>query len=62
MAAVGQHPHVLTVLGACLEPPSLCILMELSQRGSLWAALHESGMRPQYGAWPLQHHAKQIMR
>lgn len=50
MARIGAHPHIVSVLGACLVPPHMSIIQELAERGSLHAALHDEGLRPQYGA------------
>jgi hypothetical protein len=46
---VSAHPGVVTLLGACLEPPCMCLIQELCEGGSLWDALHERGQRPKYG-------------
>lgn len=49
MAAVGRHPHVVCLLAACLEPPSLALVQELAPT-SLHDLLHRERRRPQYGA------------
>lgn len=37
-----QHPRVVRLLGACLQPPMLAIVQDLAA-GSLWELLHGSG-------------------
>lgn len=49
MAAVGRHPHVVSLLAACLEPPRLALVQELAPT-SLHDLLHRERRRPQYGA------------
>lgn len=49
MSGVGTHPCVLKLLGSCLSPPNMSIIMELGVEGSLHSALHERGVRPEYG-------------
>lgn len=50
MAMVGSHSNCLTVLAACLVPPQMAVITELAENGSLGGALHDEGIRPQYGA------------
>jgi hypothetical protein len=50
MSRIGAHPHVVGVLAACLDPPHMGVVQELAERGSVSAALHDEGLRPQYGA------------
>ena len=38
-----KHPHIVRLLGACLTPPSVCIVEELVAGGSLFAYLHDRG-------------------
>ena len=40
-----QHPRIVCFLGACLRPPSVCILEELAEGGSLHAYLHGPARR-----------------
>jgi len=49
MAKVGTHPNVVSVLGACLSPPTMAIITELADGGSVHGALHEEAIRPKYG-------------
>lgn len=51
MAAVGLHPCIIEVLGACLEPPFMAIIAELAEGGSLAALLHDRAVRPRYGTF-----------
>lgn len=43
-----HHPGIINFLGASLEPPNVCIVQELAQRGSLYTLLHgdDSENRP----------------
>eukprot|EP00002_Diphylleia_rotans_P011899 TRINITY_DN233_c0_g2_i11.p1 TRINITY_DN233_c0_g2~~TRINITY_DN233_c0_g2_i11.p1 ORF type:complete len:1491 (-),score=353.01 TRINITY_DN233_c0_g2_i11:2172-6428(-) len=36
-----RHPNLVLYMAACVEPPNLCIVSELMQRGSLYDALHD---------------------
>eukprot|EP00899_Mesostigma_viride_P013379 jgi/Mesvir1/22041/Mv18606-RA.1 len=45
-----QHPRTVRLQGFCLQPPNICIVMELMERGSLWKELHERKRRFRYGA------------
>lgn len=38
-----QHPRIVRLLGACMAPPTLCLVEELVPGGSLHARLHGSG-------------------
>lgn len=38
-----QHPNIVGLVGACLEPPNLCMVMELCDR-SLHHALHNTNV------------------
>ncbi len=40
-----QHPRVVKLLGACLQPPMLALVQDLAV-GSLFELLHGSGGRP----------------
>lgn len=39
-AAQLRHPHLLQFLGACTDPPRLCIVAEYMGGGSLFDLLH----------------------
>jgi len=36
-----RHPNVVLFMGACTNPPNLCIVTEFLPRGSLWHILHD---------------------
>jgi len=36
-----RHPNVLQFLGACLDPPDICIVTEYMPRGSLYQLIHD---------------------
>jgi ankyrin repeat protein len=36
-----RHPNVVLFMGACTNPPNLCIVTEYLPRGSLWHILHD---------------------
>jgi serine/threonine protein kinase len=42
MLASLRHPNVVSILGACSKPPSLLIITEFLERGSLFHTLHLS--------------------
>lgn len=35
-----HHPNIVLMLGACVEPPRLCLVLELMSGGSLYGLLH----------------------
>ena len=35
-----HHPNIVLMLGACVEPPRLCLVLELMTGGSLYGLLH----------------------
>jgi serine/threonine protein kinase len=37
-----RHPNIVLLMGACLQPPNLFIVMEWSEGGSLFSLLHQS--------------------
>ncbi len=37
-----RHPNIVLLIGACLQPPNLFIVMEWSEGGSLFSLLHQS--------------------
>ena len=49
MARIGPHPGVISLLAACFTPPTMAIVVELAERGSLHSVLHDEGLRPRYG-------------
>lgn len=44
MLASLRHPNVVSILGACSKPPSLLIITEFLERGSLFHTLHLSNV------------------
>lgn len=40
--SVLRHPNICRLLGACMEPQHRALVVELSQRGSLWSVLRNS--------------------
>ena len=40
-----NHPNIVLMLGACAEPPRLCLVMELMTGGSLYGLLHVNSVR-----------------
>ncbi|GLE04560.1 hypothetical protein PINS_up013515 [Pythium insidiosum] len=36
-----RHPNICLLMGACLEPPSRCLVIEYLPRGSLWNVLRQ---------------------
>lgn len=40
-----EHPNVVHTYGVCILPPSMCIVMELCERGSLYDVLHNAETR-----------------
>jgi len=40
-----DHPRLVKFIGACFEPPHLCLLMEYVSYGSLYYALHVSKLK-----------------
>lgn len=38
----GRHPNICRLLGACMDPPNRCLVVELLTRGSLWGVLRTS--------------------
>lgn len=43
-----KHPNVVLFMGACTQPPNLCIVTQFVPRGSLFRLLHRwaQGLRP----------------
>ncbi|KAG9406671.1 hypothetical protein AC1031_002991 [Aphanomyces cochlioides] len=39
--SVLRHPNICQLLGACMEPPNRCLVVELVPRGSLWDVLRK---------------------
>ena len=37
-----RHPNICLLMGACLQPPSLCLVVELVAKGSLWEVLRKA--------------------
>ena len=35
-----SHDHLVTFIGACIEPPHVCILTDFCSKGSLWEILN----------------------
>ncbi|XP_061176805.1 mitogen-activated protein kinase kinase kinase 7-like isoform X2 [Saccostrea echinata] len=53
------HPNIVKLYGACKEPPTVCLVMEYAEGGSLYNVLHGAGPQPTYTAahamsWALQ--------
>ncbi|XP_048767428.2 mitogen-activated protein kinase kinase kinase 7-like isoform X2 [Ostrea edulis] len=53
------HPNIVRLYGACKEPPTVCLVMEYAEGGSLYNVLHGAGPQPTYTAahamsWALQ--------
>ncbi|OWZ23593.1 Serine/threonine protein kinase [Phytophthora megakarya] len=47
-----RHPNICLLMGACLEPPTRCLVIEYLPRGSLWNVLRQDvviDMGRQYG-------------
>ena len=44
-----RHPNVVNFLGCCLDPASLCVILEYAEGGSLHTMLHVEGKQPEYG-------------
>ncbi|KAJ8522347.1 hypothetical protein ON010_g17713 [Phytophthora cinnamomi] len=47
-----RHPNICLLMGACLEPPTRCLVIEYLPRGSLWNVLRQDvviDMAKQYG-------------
>ncbi|EGZ28879.1 hypothetical protein PHYSODRAFT_537479 [Phytophthora sojae] len=47
-----RHPNICLLMGACLEPPTRCLVIEYLPRGSLWNVLRQDvviDMTKQYG-------------
>ena len=44
-----RHPNVINFLGACLDPPNPCLILEYAEGGSLHNMLHTCQKVPQYG-------------
>lgn len=42
--SVLRHPNIARLLGACMEPPNRCLVVELLTRGSLWGVLRSKAM------------------
>ncbi|ETV98268.1 TKL protein kinase [Aphanomyces invadans] len=40
--SVLRHPNICRLLGACMDPPNRCLVVELLPRGSLWGVLRTS--------------------
>ncbi|ETV72824.1 TKL protein kinase, variant [Aphanomyces astaci] len=40
--SVLRHPNICRLLGACMDPPNRCLVVELMPRGSLWGVLRTS--------------------
>lgn len=54
-----SHPNIVKLYGACKEPPTVCLVMEYAEGGSLYNVLHGTGPQPTYTAahamsWALQ--------
>ncbi|XP_052709413.1 mitogen-activated protein kinase kinase kinase 7-like isoform X2 [Crassostrea angulata] len=54
-----SHPNIVKLYGACKEPPTVCLVMEYAEGGSLYNVLHGAGPQPTYTAahamsWALQ--------
>eukprot|EP01121_Diplochlamys_sp_Union-15-3_P019357 TRINITY_DN7282_c0_g1_i2.p1 TRINITY_DN7282_c0_g1~~TRINITY_DN7282_c0_g1_i2.p1 ORF type:complete len:674 (-),score=78.95 TRINITY_DN7282_c0_g1_i2:61-1956(-) len=41
-----RHPNILQFLGACTDPPDICIVMEYMSRGSLYRIIHSKTLLP----------------
>jgi len=39
-----RHPNILQFLGACTDPPDICIIMEFMPRGSLYNIIHDKSI------------------
>jgi focal adhesion kinase 1 len=35
-----DHPHIIRLIGLCMEPPPIYIIMELAPHGEVRPALH----------------------
>ena len=44
-----KHPNVVLFMGACTQPPNLCIVTQFVPRGSLFRLLHRSVKRLENG-------------
>lgn len=54
-----SHPNIVKLYGACKEPPTVCLVMEYAEGGSLYNVLHGAGPQPTFTAahamsWALQ--------
>ncbi|KAL3881337.1 hypothetical protein ACJMK2_027789 [Sinanodonta woodiana] len=54
-----SHPNIVKLYGACTRPPTVCLVMEYAEGGSLYNVLHGTGPQPNYTAahamsWALQ--------
>jgi serine/threonine protein kinase len=48
LAASLQHPHIVSFIGLCVRPPSIFIVMELCEAGSLFNLLPQIKYHPAY--------------
>ncbi|QDZ22108.1 serine/threonine-protein kinase [Chloropicon primus] len=44
-----RHPNIVNFLGCCLNPESLCVILEYAEGGSLHSMLHTNQKQPEYG-------------
>ncbi|KAK3096578.1 hypothetical protein FSP39_001440 [Pinctada imbricata] len=54
-----NHPNIVKLYGACRNPPTVCLVMEYAEGGSLYNVLHGTGPQPSYTSahamsWGLQ--------
>ncbi|CAC5386609.1 MAP3K7 [Mytilus coruscus] len=54
-----NHPNIVKLYGACTKPPTVCLVMEYAEGGSLYNVLHGAGPQPIYNtahamSWLLQ--------
>lgn len=38
-----RHPNIVDVIGVCVYPPSVCMVMELCRKGSVFQMIHKQG-------------------
>lgn len=43
-----NHPNIVKLYGACTKPPTVCLVMEYAEGGSLYNVLHGAGPQPIY--------------
>ncbi|KAL5010470.1 hypothetical protein ScPMuIL_012775 [Solemya velum] len=53
------HPNIVKLYGACTKQPTVCLVMEYAEGGSLYNVLHGTGPQPHYTSahsmsWALQ--------